>query len=49
MKEYKTFANLIDQIRLNPENLYNIHIESNGKTRKISKSCVESIISFLSQ
>jgi ERCC4-type nuclease len=48
MKEYKTFANLIDQIRVNPENLYNIHIENNGKMRKISKSCAESIIKYLS-
>lgn len=48
MKEYKTFANLVDQIRENPENLYNIHIENNGKMRKISKSCAESIIKYLS-
>jgi ERCC4-type nuclease len=48
MKEYNTFANLIDQIRVKPENLYNIHIENNGKMRKISKSCVESIIRYLS-
>ena len=48
MKEYNTFANLIDQIRVKPENLYNIQIENNGKMRKISKSCVESIIKYLS-
>jgi ERCC4-type nuclease len=48
MKEYNTFANLIDQIRVKPENLYNIHIENNGKMRKISKSCAESIIKYLS-
>jgi ERCC4-type nuclease len=47
MKEYNTFANLIDQIRVKPENLYNIHIENNGKMRKISKSCAESIIKYL--
>lgn len=48
MKEYKTFANLVDEIRANPENLYTIHIENNGKMRKISKSCVESIVKYLS-
>ena len=48
MKEYNTFANLVDQIRVKPENLYNIHIENNGKMRKISKSCAESIIKYLS-
>jgi ERCC4-type nuclease len=48
MKEYKTFANLIDQIRANPENLGKIQIENNGKMRKISKACVESIIKYLS-
>jgi ERCC4 domain len=48
MKEYNTFANLIDQIRVKPENLYNIHIENNGKMRKISKACAESIIKYLS-
>jgi ERCC4-type nuclease len=48
MKEYKTFANLVDQIRANPENLGKIQIENNGKMRKISKACVESIIKYLS-
>jgi len=48
MKEYNTFANLVDQIRANPENLGKIQIENNGKMRKISKSCVESIIKYLS-
>lgn len=47
MREYKTFSNLIDQIRQNPQSLENIVCESKGKQRKISKSCVQNIIEYL--
>lgn len=47
MREYKTFSNLIDQIRLHPQNLENIVCESKGKQRKISKSCVQNIVAYL--
>jgi len=47
MREYKTFSNLIDQVRLNPQGLENIVCESKGKQRKISKSCVQNIVAYL--
>jgi ERCC4-type nuclease len=47
MREYKTFSNLIDQVRQNPRSLENIVCESKGKQRKISKSCVQSIVAYL--
>jgi crossover junction endonuclease MUS81 len=47
MKQYKTFSNLIDQVRLNPQSLENIVCESKGKQRKISKSCVHNIVAYL--
>lgn len=47
MREYKTFSNLIDQVRLHPQSLENIVCESKGKQRKISKACVQSIVAYL--
>lgn len=47
MREYKTFSNLIDQVRQHPQTLENIVCESKGKSRKISKSCVQNIIAYL--
>lgn len=47
MREYKTFPQLIDSIRTNPQSLENIVCENNGKTRKISKTCVQNIVTYL--
>ena len=47
MKKYKTFPNLIDNIRNRPEEVENIVCENNGKMRKISKSCAKNIVAFL--
>jgi len=47
MKKYKTFPNLIDNIRNRPEEIENIVCENNGKMRKISKSCAKNIVAFL--
>ena len=47
MKTYGTFPKLIDEIRNNPTSLENIVCENNGKSRKISKTCVKNIIEYL--
>jgi ERCC4-type nuclease len=47
MNHYKTFSNLIDGVRTNPHGIENITIESNGKSRKISKNCVQNIIAYM--
>ena len=47
MKEFKSIANLIDQIRKDATCLDKIICESNGKSRKISKSVVQNIKDYL--
>lgn len=47
MKRFKTFPNLIVQLNTNPACLENLAIETNGKSRKISKSSLENIQRFL--
>lgn len=43
MKKFSTFPRLIDALKENPQCLDDITTESNGKARKISKSCIENI------
>ena len=47
MKNFTSFAHLMDEIKTNPGCLDNLTCESNGKTRKISKKCLESIFVYL--
>lgn len=47
MKHYKTFSDLIDEVRNNPQNIDNITYESNGKIRKISKTCSQNVVQYL--
>jgi hypothetical protein len=47
MKEFKSIANLIDQIRKDATCLDKIICESNGKSRKISKAVVQNIKDYL--
>jgi ERCC4-type nuclease len=47
MQKFKNFPTLIDELNKNPNVLENLAYESNGKTRKISKACIESIRRFL--
>jgi hypothetical protein len=47
MKRFKTFPNLIVELNTNPACLENLAIETNGKSRKISKSSLENIQRFL--
>ena len=47
MKNFSSFPEFIKQIQSNPECLNNIVCETKGKTRKISKSCVENIKKYL--
>ena len=47
MNHYKTFSNLIDEVRANPGSIENITYESNGKTRKISKTCSQNVVQYL--
>jgi ERCC4-type nuclease len=49
MKKFGTFPNLIQELQNNPQCLDGISCETNGKTRKISKSCIENIHKFLIQ
>lgn len=47
MKQFHTFSNLIDAVRNNPQSLETVVCESKGKTRKISKTCVQNIVAYL--
>ena len=47
MKKFSTILNLIAELQDNPNCLNDIMTDTNGKSRKISKSCIESIKQFL--
>ena len=47
MKRFKNFPTLMDELKQNPNILENLTYDSNGKSRKISKTCIESIRQFL--
>jgi ERCC4-type nuclease len=47
MKQFAAFPRLIEELKTNPLCLDNIVIETNGKTRKINKSSIQNIKSFL--
>uniref|UniRef100_A0A6C0JNG8 ERCC4 domain-containing protein n=1 Tax=viral metagenome TaxID=1070528 RepID=A0A6C0JNG8_9ZZZZ len=49
MKKFGTFPNLIQELQNNSKCLDGISCETNGKTRKISKTCIENIHKFLIQ
>jgi len=47
MKNFNGFPQFIDELKKNPQCIENITTESNGKMRKISKSCLDNIRRFL--
>lgn len=47
MKDYSSFPDFIKHLQENPNCLDNVVYETNGKTRKISKSCIANIKIFL--
>lgn len=47
MKKFTSISDLIDKIRLDPNCLDDIRIETNGKSRKIGKNCVDGIRNYL--
>jgi crossover junction endonuclease MUS81 len=47
MNEFKTIGQLIKSFELNPHCLNKICIETNGKTRKITSTCIENIRKYL--
>lgn len=47
MKQYENFPDFLKKLQENPDCLNNVVYETNGKTRKISKSCIENIKIFL--
>ena len=47
MKEYSSFPDFLKRLQQNPDCLDDVSYESNGKTRKISKSCIANIKIFL--
>jgi ERCC4-type nuclease len=47
MKHFSSLSDLIDKLKSNPDCLDDIRIESNGKSRKIGKNCVEGIRNYL--
>ena len=46
MKRFSTFPKLLKELAANPTCMNDITITANGKTRKISKACIESIKQF---
>ena len=46
MKKFSTFPRFMDALKENQNCLDDIVTETNGKTRKISKSCIENIIKY---
>jgi ERCC4-type nuclease len=47
MKKFNGFPQFIDELKKNPQCIENVTTESNGKMRKISKSCLDNIRRFL--
>ena len=47
MKKFTSISDLIDKIRVDPNCLDDIRIETNGKSRKIGKNCVDGIRNYL--
>jgi ERCC4-type nuclease len=47
MKKFNSFSHLMDELKTNPSCLDNIVIDSKGKIRKVSKSCTESVRTYL--
>jgi len=47
MKKFNSFSHLMDELKTNPSCLDNIVIDSKGKIRKVSKSCIESVKTYL--
>lgn len=47
MKKFTNFPTLMDELNKNPNCLENFTCENSGKSRKISKSCIESIRRYL--
>jgi ERCC4-type nuclease len=47
MKKFNSFSHLMDELKTNPSCLDNIVIDSKGKIRKVSKSCIESVRTYL--
>jgi ERCC4-type nuclease len=47
MKHFSSLSDLIDKLKSNPDCLDDIRIETNGKSRKIAKNCVEGIRNYL--
>lgn len=47
MKNFSSLSDLIDKLKENPNCLDEIRIESNGKSRKIGKNCVDGIRNYL--
>jgi ERCC4-type nuclease len=47
MKSFQTFPHFMEEMQKNPHSLENLKIESNGKMRKINKSCIKNIQQFL--
>lgn len=47
MKNFNGFPQFIDELKKNPQCIENLTLESNGKMRKISKSCLDNIRRFL--
>jgi ERCC4-type nuclease len=49
MKHFGSFPRLMEEIKMNTKCLDNLTCESNGKTRKINKKCLENIFTYLGE
>lgn len=47
MKNFTSFAHLMEEIKTNPNCLNDLTYESNGKMRKVNRKCLESIFLYL--
>lgn len=47
MNNFTSFSHFIQSIKENPGSIENLTMETNGKTRKINKKCIESIKEYL--
>lgn len=47
MKQFTSLSHLIDELKLNPNCLDAIKLETNGKSRKIGKNCIDNIRAYL--
>jgi ERCC4-type nuclease len=49
LSKFRSFPHFVAELQTNPECMKNMTVESSGKTRKISKTVIKSIVEYISE